>query len=265
METIDCVDFEDFEKKIQEVRTANTQSATKLSSKVLFRGHANAEWQLGSTLERYDGKEHFLRLYLYAAENIRFKVEGFTDRNWPSLLNGNGAINLEEPNRSKLSIPSLGYLIYLRHHSFPSPFIDWTESPYIAALFAFSECKPDDGRIAIFSFQEYTGMAKLIGSNGPFIQSIGPYMNSHKRHILQQARYTIALERTGSDYRIYPMSQISNGVDQDVIIKYTIPCTEKYKVIRKLEDFNLSLFSLYGSEDALMQTLAIRAFHTFKH
>lgn len=36
---------------------------------------------------------------------------------------------------------SYGFMTRLRHHGFPSPLLDWPQSPYIAAFFAFNKKK----------------------------------------------------------------------------------------------------------------------------
>ena len=49
--------------------------------------------------------------------------------------------------------PGIDFMIHLRHHGFPSPLLDWTKSPYIAAFFAFNEATEQDD-VAIFSYRE---------------------------------------------------------------------------------------------------------------
>lgn len=42
------------------------------------------------------------------------------------------------------------------------------------------------------------------------------------------------------------------------IWKFVIPATEYYKVLKSLDEHNLNGFSLFGSEEGLMESLAIR-------
>lgn len=46
--------------------------------------------------------------------------------------------------------------------------------------------------------------------------------------------------------------------DQDVLWRFNVPGTERTKVLRLLESHNLNAFSLFGSEESLMETLALR-------
>ena len=45
---------------------------------------------------------------------------------------------------------------------------------------------------------------------------------------------------------------------QDVLWKFNIPWSERMRVLRLLDAYNLNAFSLFESEECLMETLAIR-------
>jgi hypothetical protein len=48
------------------------------------------------------------------------------------------------------------------------------------------------------------------------------------------------------------------SVDQDRLYKLQSPSTERVKVLRLFDRFNLNDFTLFGSEESLMKTLAFR-------
>lgn len=43
--------------------------------------------------------------------------------------------------------------------------------------------------------------------------------------------------------------------------KFNIPYSERAKVLKKLDQHNLNAFSLFGSEESLMDTIALRTWH----
>jgi hypothetical protein len=43
-----------------------------------------------------------------------------------------------------------------------------------------------------------------------------------------------------------------------VLWRFVIPSTERAKVLRRLDRLNLNAYSLFGSEESLMETLAFR-------
>ena len=91
---------------------------------------------------------------------------------------------------------------------------------------------------------------------------LGPYVQTHKRHFIQQCEYTICRRLDGDDY-IYAnheeasyTDEIRNIVRQDKLIKYLIPTSERSKVLNKLDFMNINSYSLFINEESLMATLA---------
>jgi hypothetical protein len=46
--------------------------------------------------------------------------------------------------------------------------------------------------------------------------------------------------------------------EEDVVMKINIPMKERLKVLKLLDAHNLNAFSLFGTEESLVETMAIR-------
>jgi hypothetical protein len=89
----------------------------------IFRGQANREWPLETTLDRFVRKAKLksrdealvtlLREFMRGANGLEF------GRGYPA--------------------GERGWELLARHHALPSPYLDWTQSPYAAAFFAFAD------------------------------------------------------------------------------------------------------------------------------
>jgi hypothetical protein len=252
--------IESWENLIEELE-ALEKSCGDRAEKLLYRGQADSEWELKTTLERKLKTPVSLGRYYRFAYSAKTKIETFTDATWGDIPTPQQYDKWVE-NKDTLSfspLPAYDYLAYLRHHGFPSPFLDWSASPYIAIFFAFNCCSKDIGTVALYCFLEHASVAKIRSSDQPEIYVFGPYVKAHRRHVLQQSQYSICVE-LDDDYKpIYANHEqvFTKGDEgQDRLWKFNIPVTERAKVLRMLNRMNINSFSLFGSADSLVETIA---------
>jgi len=263
METIEAASWEEFEKELEFLITQNTQKKAESVhhiSEFLFRGQANSEWGLETTLERYSGGPFFVKKYYKSISIVKSEIETFSGQKWEILLPSEYNQWLEQ-NDFLAGFPAYEYMVYLRHNGFPSPLLDWSRSPYIAAFFAFGDLLAKSEKVSIYVYQEYAHAAKVWSSNEPHIFTRGPLVTSHKRHFLQKAEYTVCVVNSPEPmYTDHSKAFENDTPGQDVLYKINIPSCERVKVLKNLDNYNINSFALFGSEDSLVSTMALREF-----
>src|ERR1700675_3352515 len=125
--------WEAFESEIhslfEKVKGKRSQTQLPVSTPV-FRGLAAEFWRLTTTLERGSNKEYPVEEYYKIMRGIKPALESFMEKRWTLE---DEFVPIKNPYMPPQGYP---FMIYLRHHGFPSPLLDWTTSPYVAAFFA---------------------------------------------------------------------------------------------------------------------------------
>ena len=150
-----------------------------------FRGHGCSSYSLRTSLHR--AGRHRMDRYL-ATELVQFKshVEAVFNRRF-NLNDGDDYSTV---------------LVLGQHHGLPTPMLDWTESPYIAAFFAFSDAldakragkKSTHVRVFALSQKMIEGTsprAVVVSWPQPFVASLTVAPLHNPRLYAQQGRFMV--------------------------------------------------------------------------
>lgn len=288
-------DFQAFERWLHKERL--------LHSDVLYRGHGDSRWSLESTLYRHQSALFPARdsagdvpvaRYADAARNLQAIVETHTNRNFGDLLQSGDSFPIHTEGLSFL------YAVYLRHHGFPSPLLDWSLSPYVAAYFAFRDAVAGKGngnghedyepRVAIYvmrppkyPYMDYAAGKGILPGEETGIRYWPNPVKGEARHYDQQSAYTTAMQYSpdrGEDgaycyasheylLRNFPQEiapgtcsiTYDNAIDRKICWKLTLPSHERDDVLQRLDRMNMNAYTLFRTEDALVTTYGERELH----
>jgi hypothetical protein len=261
-------DWEAFEQEIKELRAKYANAPSPL----LFRGQGDSEWTLKTTLERSGASNmSFAAYHQLICARMAPEVKTFAGVQVPeySLTTSRATFGDRNLFFTPARFPDLHlyrYMAYLRHLAFPSPLLDWSRSPYVAAFFAFREPLEKVARRSIYVYCERPERIFKVGALGePSIHEIGSYVETHHRHFRQRCDYTICARydtnyeqwRFHSHQNVFEKSQVPR---QDFLCKFDLPSSERDRVLRVLNDYNLNAFSLFGSEESLLETMWFREY-----
>src|SRR3972149_2856272 len=195
------------------------------------RGHVNENWKLQTSFHR-------------SATVTGISLEDYRKTVIPELryhicAQTNEIINLQNPEEFG------AFLALLQHHGFPTPLLDWTLSPYIAAYFAFrevNETAPQSDNVKIFIF-DYIGVFR-------------PYAKYNPRLIPQQGVFTVTNVDDMEDY----IFRRSTEVSKQFLYTALLSVKEKPHVMRELNLMGISEMSLFPSVEGICRAMKARFF-----
>jgi hypothetical protein len=233
---------------------------------VLFRGQSDSSWQIQTTLERKTSRKLSVGQYIYYASKYAREIEAFTGQSWDTLSYHEIEQEINSEQDSFLPhLPSYGYLVYLRQYGFPSPLLDWTESPYVAAFFAYwGATSTEVDNVSIYAYVDSRDGVRGGWEGSPMIKVMGPNVRTRKRHFAQKSWYTIATQWDSErqEHFFCPHERVFESSDptQDILIKIDIPSSDRFDALTDLSDYNINPFTLFQTEEKLIKSIELKVF-----
>ena len=232
MQHICEVELDTWDEFKRDIVTDQFPNGDFLRGRFLFRGQGNSNWKLETTFDRwYKGPSD--RKIATANLLIDFFENECEQHELPHSFDG---------NRNS-------WLALAQHHGLPTRLLDWSESPYVAAMFAFGghlrARHSDSDKVAICVIDSRSHI--WSEENGCAIVTVPSYGNV--RIASQFGKFT-QLKSPVNNIEQHVSQFIDNSTDTGeanlwIIRKYYIPASESKKAIGDLDAMGLNYSRIY--------------------
>jgi len=230
-------------------RTYKEYVAGLEGSRYLFRGQ-NKPWRLRTSFHR-SGRADLHRFVMEDMQVLHKHLSARTKH----------VFDLNTPNENG------AFLNLIQHHGYPTPLLDWSYSPYVAAFFAFrgisgkaagEVASEESVRIHVFDQakwkSDWNQLSALL-TTAPHL-SIGEFMAiENERLIPQQGASTIT---NLDDIETYVRSKETK--DRQYLWAIDLPVNERNRVVQELSYMGITPGSLFPGLDGACEELKERNF-----
>lgn len=225
-----------------EVKDEIAKHSNKVQGDFWFRGQPSNKLRLTTSFHR-QRRYDLLRYDQEALQLLCREIESLLCRR----------IELSDP------VEYGAFLSLAQHHGFPTPLLDWTASPYVAAYFALSgEAREDDARLFAFNFAQWAKLPqpRSIANPLPAVSAHEFKYDHNPRHLPQQSRHTFS--------NVADIGGFMQIVGEQRAFKYLkaidIPVGEWATALKDLRAMGITKESLFPNIDETCKTLKERLF-----
>jgi hypothetical protein len=222
-------------------------SSVVKEKKVFFcRGQSNNVWKLQTSFHR-------------VSEKYNINMTDYFDRMLPEVHYYISAVKNEIIDFSKEN-EFASFLSLIQHHGFPTPLLDWTRSPYIAAYFAFRNVYddfPTSDYVKIFLFDVLEWMKTFKQPNNirdnsiSFVSVLRPHAKYNPRIIPQQGAFTLTNVKDMETY----INERGLDSGKNYLYFALLSVKEKPNVLRELDLMGINEMTLFPSVSGICDYL----------
>lgn len=156
----------------------------------------------------------------------------------------------------------ISFLALLQHHGFPTPLLDWTQSPYIAAYFAFRDLNlatTKNKHVAVYALD--TNMLNSVWpnmcitdiktDNVKYIKIVKPVAYANPRVIPQQSVCSL----TNIDKLDLWIWKNTPKDEQSCLVKIMLDVSEKPIIMRELNLMGINSMTMFPTLDGVCKFL----------
>ena len=205
----------------------------------IFRGQRQ-DWSLRTTFHRL-GRYRIDRFLSKDITELHQRLSGITKH----------FFNLDDGKQNG------AFFNLLQHHGYPTPLLDWSRSPFVAAFFAFKDTEKDTKntdniRIFLFNNKEWKNnfnQARTIDPTYPYLSVTDFIALENPRTVPQQALTTITNLVDIEEY----IKEMEGGLKIKFIYAIDIPIKDRNIALRELALMGITSGSMFPGIDGICE------------